>query len=86
MKVKQTQRITHEEKMGRVQDYFANMLENGIYITTMAQICHNCHLPNNGHTGTAIMAVCENFKEATILHKIEIKIGGRVRYEIELLP
>lgn len=86
MKVKQALRITHAEKMERVQDYFANMLANEIYITTLAEICNACHLPNNGHTGDAVMRVCEVFKEATIIHRVEIKIGGRVRYDIELLP
>lgn len=86
MKTKNAPRVTRSEKMERIQDYFANMLANKIYVTNLAQICHNCHLPNNGHTGDAVMAVCDQFAEATIVHTIRIGIGMRTRYDIELLP
>jgi len=85
MKNKQSVRVTHEEKMGRVQDYFANMVALGELTATFAEICDGCNIPNNGHSGNAIMAVCELFREATVIHKIEIHVGGRVRYVIELL-
>jgi len=85
MKSKPSVRVTHEEKMDRIQDYFANMVAQKRTTTTLADICNGCDIPNNGHSGTAIMAVCDRFRGATILHKIEIGVGGRVRYEIELL-
>jgi hypothetical protein len=78
-------RTSLEEKIARVEKYMANLYEKGGGRVTLRQICDACSIPNNGHSGNAIMLVCERYSKWTIKHFIEIGIGGRVRYEIEVL-
>jgi len=78
-------RVSHDEKVARIEKYMANLYDKGGGRVTLKQICESCSISNNGHSGDAIMVVCERYSEWTILHHIEIGIGSSVRYEIEIL-
>lgn len=75
-------RVSHEEKKARVVEYFANHVEKGGGTLTLKEICDGCCISNNGHSGTAILEVCDEYKKFAYVHKIEIGVADRVRYEI----
>lgn len=79
------ERTSMDEKIARVEKYMANLYERGGGRVTLKQICDSCGIVNNGHSGDAIMTVCERYSKWTITHHIEIKVGGMVRYEIEVI-
>ncbi len=78
-------RTSHEAKMQKIIDHFADVMT---YQTstrmTIQEICDGTGLAKNGHTVTAILAVCDQYKKHTVIHHVEISVGGQVRYEIEL--
>lgn len=79
------ERTSLVEKIARVEKYMANLYERGGGRVTLKQICDSCAIVNNGHSGNAIMTVCERYSKWTIKHYIEIGVGGQVRYEIEVI-
>lgn len=78
------ERVTHAEKVARITAYLENHVDKGGGRLTLQQICDGCGIVNNGHSGTAINAVCEQFSQWIVVHHIEIPVGGRVRYELEV--
>lgn len=78
-------RVSHEEKVARIEKFMANLYEKGGGRVTLKEICDSCGIVNNGHSGNAVMDVCERYSKWTIIHHIEIGIGSRVRYELEVL-
>ena len=78
------ERTSHEEKVSRIIKYLENHVDKGGGKLTLQDICNGCGIVNNGHSGNAILEVCENYSQWTIIHRIEIGVAGRVRYEIEV--